>query len=53
MGEWNGSRWVTIGTCRMYRESRGVYRALVGKTEGKRLFGTPRRRWEGNIKIDL
>jgi hypothetical protein len=33
-------------------ESRGAYRALVGKPEGRRL-GRPRRRWENNIKIDL
>jgi hypothetical protein len=26
---------------------------LVGKTEGKRLMGSPRRRWEDNIKSDL
>ena len=34
-------------------ERRGVYRVLVGKPEGKRLFGRPRRRWEGNVKTDL
>jgi len=34
-------------------ERRGVYRVLVGKPEGKRPLGRPRRRWEGNIKIDL
>ena len=34
-------------------ESRGVYRVLVGKPEGKRPFGRPRRRWEDNIKMDL
>ena len=32
---------------------RGVYRVLVGKPEGKTPFGRPRRRWEGNIKMDL
>ena len=26
---------------------------LVGKSEGKRRVGRPRRKWEGNIKIDL
>ena len=31
----------------------GVYRVLVGKTEGKRPLGRPRRRWEDNIKMDL
>jgi hypothetical protein len=34
-------------------ERRGVYRVLVGKPEGKRLLGIPRRRWEDNIKMDL
>jgi len=32
---------------------RGVYRVLVGKPEGKRPLGKPRRRWGDNIKIDL
>ena len=32
---------------------RGMYRVLVGKPEGKRPLGRPRRRWEGNIKMDL
>jgi len=30
-----------------------VYRVLVGKPEGKRPLGKPRRRWEDNIKMDL
>jgi len=34
-------------------ERRGVYRALVGKPEGKRPLGRLRRRWEDNIKMDL
>jgi hypothetical protein len=34
-------------------ERRGAYRALVGKPEGRRLLGRPRRRWEDNIKMDL
>ena len=34
-------------------EGRGVYRVLVGKTEGERPLGRPRRRWEFNIKMDL
>jgi len=33
-------------------ERRGVYRVLVGKPEGKRPLGRPRRRWE-DIKMDL
>jgi hypothetical protein len=31
----------------------GAYRALVGKPEGRRPLGRPRRRWEDNIKMDL
>jgi hypothetical protein len=34
-------------------ERRSVYRILVGKPEGKRPLGRPRRRWEENIKMDL
>ena len=34
-------------------EGRGVHRVLVGKPEGKRPLGGPRRRWEDNIKMDL
>jgi hypothetical protein len=34
-------------------EGRGVHRGLVGKPEGKRPLGRPRRRWEDNIKTDL
>jgi hypothetical protein len=34
------------------RERRGAYRVLVGKTEGKRPLGRPRRGWEDNNKID-
>jgi hypothetical protein len=33
-------------------EERGVHRVLVGKPEGKRPLGRPRRRWENNIKMD-
>jgi len=32
---------------------RGVYRVLVGKPEGKRALGRPRRRWVDNIRMDL
>jgi len=38
-------------TCSKYGERNGVYRVLVGKPEGKRTLGRPRRRWEDNIKI--
>ena len=34
-------------------ERRGVFRVLVGKPEGMRPLGRPRRRWEDNIKMDL
>ena len=34
-------------------QERGVYRVLVGKPEGKRPLGRPRRRWEDNIQVDL
>ena len=34
-------------------ESRGVYRALVGKPEVKRTLRRPRRRWGNNIKMDF
>jgi hypothetical protein len=34
-------------------EKRGAYRILVGRPEGRRPLGIPRRRWEDNIKMDL
>jgi hypothetical protein len=34
-------------------ERRGAYRILVGRPEGRRPLGRPRRRWENNIKMDL
>ena len=34
-------------------QGRGVYRVLVGKREGKRPLGKPRRRRDDNIKMDL
>jgi hypothetical protein len=34
-------------------ERRNAYRILVGKPEGKRPLGRPRRRWVDNIKMDL
>jgi len=39
------------GACGAY--GGGVHRVLVGKPEGKRPLGRPRRRWEDNIKMDL
>jgi len=44
-------RWV--GHVARIGESRSIYRVLVGKPEGKRPLGKPRRRWEDNIKMDL
>ena len=34
-------------------EGRGMHKVLVGKPEGKRTLGRPRRRWDGNTKRDL
>ena len=34
-------------------ERRGVYRLLLGKPDGKRPLGKPRRKWEDNIKMDV
>jgi hypothetical protein len=34
-------------------EKRNAYRILVGKSEGKRPLGRPKRRWVGNIKVDF
>ena len=34
-------------------EGRGMHKVLVRKSEGKRPFGRPRRRWEETIKMDL
>jgi len=44
-------RWVGHLAC--MGEGRGVYGVLLGKPEGKRPMGRPRRRWEDNIKMDL
>jgi hypothetical protein len=33
-------------------EERKVYKVLVGKPEGKRPFGRPRRKWKGGIRMD-
>jgi len=38
---------------RMGERRGGAYRVLVGRPEGKRPLGRPRRRWEDNIKMDL
>jgi hypothetical protein len=39
--------------CSTKGEKRNAYRILVGKLEGKRPLGRPKRRWVDNIKIDL
>ena len=44
-------RWA--GNVTRMGEERGVYRVLVGKLEGKRPLGRPRRRWVDNIRTDL
>ena len=44
-------RWA--GHVALVTESRGVHKILVGKPEGKRSSGRPRRRREDNIKTDL
>ena len=44
-------RWVGHGECT--GEVKGADRVLVGKPEGRRPLGRPRRRWEDNIKVDL
>ena len=42
------------GACSAFMgEGRGVYRLLVGKPEGRKPLGRPRRRWEDNIRMDL
>jgi len=44
-------RWAGHVEC--MGERRGIYRVLVGKPEGKKPLGNPRRRWEDHIKMDL
>jgi hypothetical protein len=44
-------RWA--GHVARMRHRRDVYMVLVGKPEGTRPLGIPRRRWEDNIKMDL
>ena len=45
--------WTWTDTLARMGEWRSVYRLLVGKPEGKRPLGRPRRRWEDNIKMDV
>jgi hypothetical protein len=44
-------RWA--GLVARMGEGKGAYRVLVGRPDGKRPLGRPRRRWEDNIKMDL
>ena len=44
-------RWA--GHVARMEEERGVHKVLLGKPEGKRPLGRPRRRWEDNIEMDL
>jgi hypothetical protein len=44
-------RWAGHVAC--IGQGRGVYRVLVGKPDGKRPLGRPRRRWKCNFKMDL
>jgi hypothetical protein len=39
--------------CNTNGEKRNAYRVLVGKPEGRRPLGRPRRRWVDNIRLDL
>jgi hypothetical protein len=47
MMRWTGQVVVHTG------EMGNVYKVLVGKPEGKRPLGRPRRKWEGNIRMDV
>ncbi|KAJ4439104.1 hypothetical protein ANN_15061 [Periplaneta americana] len=49
----SGRRLRWAGHVARMGESRNAYRVLVGRPEGKRPLGRPRRRWEDNIKMDL
>jgi hypothetical protein len=44
---------VIAGNVARVGEKVGSYRILVGRPEGRRPVGRPRRRWEDNIKVDL
>jgi hypothetical protein len=46
-------KMIWAGHVARMEEVRGVYRVLVGKPEGKRPLGRPRRSWDDNIKMDL
>jgi hypothetical protein len=42
-----------VGACSSNGKKTNAYRLLVGKPEGKRPLGRPRRRWVDNIRMDL
>jgi hypothetical protein len=46
-------RMKCAGHVALMGEERNVYRVLMGKPEGQRPFGRPRRRWEDGIRMDL
>jgi len=47
------TRMIWAGHVARMGEGRSLHRVLVGKPEGKRPLGRPRRRWEDNIKMNL
>jgi len=49
--KWRRMRWA--GHVTRMGEKRGVYRVLVGKPEGRKPLGRPRRRWVDNIRMAL
>ena len=53
IGDLKSRRLRSAGHVVRMEQSTNVYRILVGKLEGKRPLGWPRRRWEDNIKMDL
>jgi hypothetical protein len=52
--KWNNGIEDEMGrACSMHGEEMNAYMVLVGKPEGKRPLGSPRCRWDDNIKMDL
>jgi hypothetical protein len=47
------SEFLLFNRLSIVEKGTGVYRVLVGRPEGKRPLGKPRRRWEDNIKTHL
>jgi hypothetical protein len=50
--KWRRMRWA-VHEARKWEEKKNVYMLLVGKPEGRRPLGKPRRRWLDNIRMDL